>query len=286
MAEIAGRLVKIRTGNQTQTVNICFRDEPVEGKYEFKYRIGDPSIFLYEQMLTLMEFDNLESLRDFLLNHGAIEEAPGSSQFSRQQLLDNTSAMPEGIIKQLDDQVDAFLDTFIKSPYMHRVEHSIHVDLFNRIAALSDVAERNVEITNGFKSSLVHKEWPEPSRINAAKRRGSHDIALLPPCNPSVEQFCLGYIRPFAAFELGLNYNVAHFDKDVYTLHYAKLRTAYVIHLAREEAQNQEQVIERVQALLDAGHHGNDGWPKLAVAILGPDGRKYLKYARESQFRN
>ena len=285
MIDIAGRRVKLCTCVRSQTVNVCYANDPVDGSYEFKFRNSDSANLLTEESLTALGIDDLDELRDFLIQHGAEAENPSAKRTPIPRLLDQTNAMPEGIVNRLDEQVDAFLDDFIANPYAHRVEHSIHIDLFSRIATHEEVVAQRVEIQNGHMSQLVHKERPEPSRIGKSTRRGSHDIALLPPCKPSPEQFCLGFIRPFAAFELGLNYDVAHFDKDVFTLHYAKLPASYVIHLARTEAPNQERVLERAHALIDAGHDGIDHWPKLALVIIGANGQTHIKYSLEQQLQ-
>lgn len=280
MADIAGRQVKLSTGRQTQTVNVCFEACPTMGSYEFKFRIADPAIFLTGEILAEYAFDDIAALRHFLVRHGAVEEEPGDREVPGVELLKVNAEFSEDvedIIAQLDQHVDNFIEAFLEAPYTHRVEHSIHVDLFNRIAGIEAIAAEQITLSDEHSSPLVHKEWPEPTTIGNSTRRGSHDLALLPPCTPTIQQFCRGFIRPFAAFELGLNYEQDHFLKDVYTLHYAELPAAYVIHLARAEAHNQERVIEQVKLLIEAGHDGNNGWPKLAIGILRNDSAPYVK---------
>lgn len=46
--EFDGRLVRLATGDKTQTVNICTK-ENILGKYEVSYVIDDPEEFLTEK---------------------------------------------------------------------------------------------------------------------------------------------------------------------------------------------------------------------------------------------
>lgn len=285
MVVIAGRLVYVSTGTKTQTINVCFAEQPARGEYEFVFRISDTSIFLSEDALLEIQFVDLCSFREFLKKHPATEETPGETQRPTAELLCPADEMPVGISDELDKCVNDFLDDFLARPYKHRSEHSIHIDLFNRLSHVPGIADKCVNIADAYTSPLVHKEWPEPRPIGGAIRRGSHDIAVLRPCRADIDQFRFGLIEPYAALEVGLNSGLGHFEKDIFTLHYANLAASYVVHLSRAEATDQEFIIEKTKQLVSADHDGLGGWPKLAVAVIGRNGEQHVKYAGETAIK-
>ena len=167
----------------------------------------------------------------------------------------------EGLGDVLSGCANEFVEQFKRDPFRHRVEHSVHCDLFRILDdALSDV---RIKLSNGLTTGLVHKEWPEPRLYKDRTRRGSIDLAVLPPTEDEIdiEIFKAGRIKPVAGFELSLNYGMQHFDKDIKTLENAMLDHSYVIHLANS-AEGQEEVFERGKTLAKQSN------PSIVVAIV------------------
>ena len=161
----------------------------------------------------------------------------------------------------LDDCVNRFISEFARMPFRHRVEHSVHCELFT---ILNDAfGNLRIQIAGNKQTGLVHKEWPEPKLFGRRTRKGSMDIAVLPPTNETVEleAFQKGLVKPVAGFELGLNYGIEHFEKDLATLRNAELDHSYLIHLTHSE-HNQDEVIDMINGL-----PSDSSTPKIAAVI-------------------
>jgi hypothetical protein len=70
---------------------------------------------------------------------------------------------------------------------------------------------------SGFKTQLIHKEWPETrqrkkkSELIVDRRRGSFDVVVFAPSQleiATLEQFTVGRIDAQIVIELGLGYCV------------------------------------------------------------------------------
>ena len=93
--------------------------------------------------------------------------------------------------------MDLFVDDFAEHPYRHRVEHSLHLQLYR---ALADHRQFDVLApvgTSSLRAGLIHKEWPETLPGRDADRRGLFDLAVLAPsqlAQASIDQFRQGRI--------------------------------------------------------------------------------------------
>ena len=81
--------------------------------------------------------------------------------------------------------ITKFADEFRVHPFAHRVEHSLHVRLVQLLSERDELRGWYPLEEGGFKSQLIHKEWPETYgeklKDGTSKRRGSFDIAIVTP---------------------------------------------------------------------------------------------------------
>jgi len=165
----------------------------------------------------------------------------------------------EGVKQILETSIDSLVDNFIKEPYIHRCEHSLHCELYTMLTSHRALQGLYPIGNSPYKASLVHKEWPEPLRRKGKRGRGKVDLAILnredlmDPVAASrksgllpqrvrpfkeIEVFTRGFLMPAFIVELGLNYKVAtHLRPDhdkLLNSGYSKGgkdRGAYLVHL-------------------------------------------------------
>ena len=143
----------------------------------------------------------------------------------------------------VENAIDRLVREFLECPYLHRVEHSIHAQLFALLTAEpgTDFAQRHPIGSTGAVTQLVHKEWPETIARPGA-RRGNFDLAVLSPellrgC-PSLEWFRQGRLAAPLVIEMGLDYDAAHLAGDAAKLMNSRPTHGYLIHLVREVAKD------------------------------------------------
>ena len=75
MIVLCDRKVKIQTGQKSQTVNICTKENK-HGVYDYRIRIRPP--FVSEKFLLSQKLQNLQDLVNYLVEHfdGIIERQP------------------------------------------------------------------------------------------------------------------------------------------------------------------------------------------------------------------
>lgn len=165
----------------------------------------------------------------------------------------------KGEKKILETSIDSLVDNFIREPYIHRCEHSLHCELYTMLPSHRALQGLYPIGNSPYKASLVHKEWPEPIRREGKSGRGEVDLAILnredlmDPVGASkksgllpqrvrpfkeIEVFTGGFLMPSFIIELGLNYKVAnHLWPDHNKLlnsgysKNTKDRAAYLVHL-------------------------------------------------------
>ena len=120
---------------------------------------------------------------------------------------------------------------------MHRVEHSLHCDLFSRLSFGENLNQRL--FLNGELMQLIHKEWPEfRPRPDKNNRRGNFDLVILSPNSlkeSNIWDFINGRIEAPIVIEMGLNYTINHLEQDLLKLNNSNIYRGYLIHLARKE---------------------------------------------------
>ena len=268
---VAGRLVFVNT-QKTQTVKIC-TPQNRRGVYEKYYRIEPPYVLPQQQMeSTVSQFDTLTDLEQWLVNdrkayrepeheirvpivkppiggtsESGIDDGPpedvGGAVAEVLDLLSSERYSPDDDpwlprAKDLvEGEIDHLVREFLDCPYLHRVEHSIHAQLFHILTSHQELAQR-VSLGNDLaKTQLIHKEWPE-SIAREGKGRGQFDLAVLSPqllrgC-PSISAFRGGHLHAPIVIEMGLDYDGEHLARDAQKLMNSKPKHGYLIHLVRE----------------------------------------------------
>jgi hypothetical protein len=221
-------------------------------EYEKYYRIPANSILDDEILKNKVnsEIKTLKELEGFIEN-----ELNGNREPKREQsrstmiptsnyIIDHDSEL--GTVKEaVEDSINKFIEEFTRFPYLHRVEHSIHTQLFY-IMMKNPCLSRQVVMGDGeTQTLLVHKEWPWPLTDNA--KRGTFDFAVLTPeylkknC-PNIHKFRDGHFCPPIIIEIGLDYGYSHLvnDKDKISKYLKQGGSGYLIHLERERSKNDD----------------------------------------------
>ena len=121
-------------------------------------------------------------------------------------------------VKAVEASITKLIDEFRVQPFIHRVEHSLHVRLMQLLSEWEHLRGWYPIDGSGFKTQLIHKEWPEtrPKKkpeLIVDRRRGSFDLAVLAPSQlhkATLEQFSVGRIDAPIVIELGLDYGTQH----------------------------------------------------------------------------
>lgn len=245
MFNVGDRRVKVQTGQKTQTINIC-SEQNVHGVYDYILRLRPP--FVSQEQLISESFASIDELMLYLQqNYSAhIEKSPSKASLSSslpasshklvQTKLPQEESMWHLRAKRIvEASIDEFVLDFVALPCLHRVEHSIHCELFRILKSHTLFA--SAYPMGEHISQCVHKEWPE-YKSRPGKRRGNFDISIIAPDDlnsASYDDFNLGKLRPFAAIELGLNYDLNHLEQDAEKFQNSGIANSYLVHLVRDE---------------------------------------------------
>jgi hypothetical protein len=167
--------------------------------------------------------------------------------------------------------IDDLVSSYIRHPFLHRVEHSLHAQLFQLLTTIPALNETYELGGTGYRTGLVHKEWPETlGRASKAKngrppRRGNFDLAVLAPSQlaavTSLEQFTRGTIQAPIVIELGLGYGDSHLTGDIEKLQSSQVPHAYLIHFSHVPSRKHdltEQAVLGVKAPLQIAYVRHD----------------------------
>lgn len=287
MYKIEGRRVFVATGNLTQTVNICDANN-VQGRYQWTVRVPrNASPLQYQDLPKLAKVKDLiawlEENREGLLEE-PVESAERDSKIAVADVVSLDAGSWIGEVETIiEGCIDGLVHEFVSMPYLHRVEHSMHVRLMEELRAHNCLAAR-VPIggspDNGLMTQLVHKEWPEtiPRRELKGDRRGNFDIGILSPesvTTSTLDQFRDGRIRPAIAIEMGVDYSVSHLLGDAEKLINSRIPKAYIVHLDRTRAPDER--------LADAIKWTENHCDSIRVAVgIVRNGRSWKKAVRDA----
>ncbi|MBZ5515443.1 MAG: hypothetical protein LAN62_11520 [Acidobacteriia bacterium] len=270
MIHISGRKVKVQTGTKSQTVNIC-TDANIHGVYEYIVRLHPP--FITEDTLRQQHFSSIEDLVAYLQhNHyGQVEQTAVRHSVSAptsltQERVRPLAPLPGPPVKGLpassweqnaklatEQCIDQFVAEFMEFPYLHRVEHSIHCELF-KILSSRKIFSRTYPMGR-WMSQPIHKEWPEYiPRPEKGTRRGNFDLCVLAPehlRSCAFNDFRQGRIRPSIVIEVGLDYDLAHLSQDAAKLKNSGIENSYLVHLVRQDFVDDFAAVEKF--LLNCG---------------------------------
>lgn len=153
------------------------------------------------------------------------------------------------VVVLVEHAIDQLVLEFIALPYLHRVEHSLHCELYALLTANRTLG-RPYELADGAWTQLVHKEWPETvARPDKAGRRGNFDMVVLDPAavrDATIAEFQNGLIRPAVVIEIGLNYGAQHLRGDVDKLKNSAIERSYVVHLARHPLHHHPDLVDEL----------------------------------------
>ncbi len=241
--DLLGRRIRIVTGTKTQTVNIC-DDRNDLAHYEAVYRIHHKSRFV-----TGAEVEGcrtLTALKAKLARRGEKTTVP---TIRKHLVVD--AKWTRRIVPVVEAAINKVVDRFCAHPYVHRVEHSIHCDLFQELSTSPGLV-RPLKIGD-VKTGHVHKEWPRSLRKPApGERRGNFDIAVLGPSKKpnstfNANDFQMGLMVPAVAIEVGLNYGLKHLQEDTEKLKRSGVTHGYLLHLCRSETQWSDEVANHIE---------------------------------------
>jgi hypothetical protein len=303
MIHICGRKVKVQTGGKSQTVNIC-TDKNIHGQYDYIIRFRPPA--LTEDELIHRKFKSIEDLVSCLKDEffGTVEQLPAKQTYAAQSHtppknspLQNIqtkrtislkpsinspsladSSWEKKAMYSVDRAIDQFISEFIDFPYLHRVEHSVHCELFQNLMG-QKLLNGRYPLEN-YLTQLIHKEWPEyKPRPKNGNRRGFFDLGILSPESiesSSLQEFKEGRIKPTFAIEVGLNYDLEkHLKEDSDKLSNSEISNGYLIHLTRPDYSDDFEAVE--EYILSSS------W-KIAYARV-TNSKSYYKFVNDSEIR-
>ena len=260
LATVAGRKVKISRGNLSQTVNIC-TDANQVGVYESTYVLR-PDIQL--TTVEISAFVDLDALQDWLLAQDGELRQPGTGQRSpRIPDLLPPSVEDDWVAQArvaVDRAIEQVVKAFSEEPYLHRVEHSLHVVLHAALKAQPHLDGTYAIGTTKRRTQLIHKEWPETRPGEEGAPHGKFDIGIIAPSQlkaATLDQFRAGRINAALAIEVGLDYGYRHLKQDHDKLLNSEVPAPYLLHLSRLRVTDQvvtEDLLVNARAPLCTGY--------------------------------
>jgi hypothetical protein len=271
------------TGEKTQTVNVCDNTN-TEGSYARKFRILDRKYFVTDEFIKTQ--DSIQDLVDTLKQRSAIEEtcesdSASGTTVSKEPLFAVDENWVASIIPDVEASINNLINEFIRNPYLHRVEHSLHCQLYCHLTGSKELGK--IEDYREVSPRRVQKEWPETTPRRGHDRRGNFDLAILGPAaqfhhqSVSPDNFQLGLIKPGVVIEIGLDYDLDHLEQDEIKLRNSDVRHGYLVHFVRPtgEPQNPDELEQVINRLIKAESEGIH----IAYAQVDED-RKQIRYRK------
>lgn len=269
-----GRQVVLVRGTRTQTVNVR-TPHGGAGDDEHVYRLP---IAEDVEPADLAELADPAALRDWVASrNGVAEQRDGRRGRAVLPLVDvqEDSAWLAAATTAVETVLDDVVTEFVARPYLHRVEHSLHAELYLRLKSQAALRGQ-FSLRTGEMTQLVHKEWPEtrPDRSpGASGKRGAFDLAVVSPeglASASLEQFRQGRIAAPIVVEVGLDYGQKHLEQDGKKMLDSGVRAAFLLHLSRVRDLDTKAI--EAYATAPPGH--------LRVAYVHHDPRGGTRYKR------
>jgi hypothetical protein len=167
---------------------------------------------------------------------------------------DLDDAWVRSMVPVVERAIDELVDRYIRHPFLHRVEHSLHTELYQLLVSHPDLGQLWPIGRTGYRTRLVHKEWPETyPRPAKGNRRGNFDIALLTPDQlgrvTRLEQFTQGSIAAAIVVELGLGYGEIHLHGDSDKLKNSRVQHPYLVHFSHVRSRRHPESEAAVMAV-------------------------------------
>jgi hypothetical protein len=207
-----GKEVYLCTRTKSQSVNICDANNR-RGQYDWIVRLFQPQIVTEAEIIE--NATNAQNLVDWLktAKGGQVEaEPPQDLPPHPPPPVDGPLRSPEEeswikvAVSLVEQSIDELVREFLRVPYIHRVDHSLHTRLFGILAAQPHFARELPLNDPTVLTQPIHKEWPETIPDENTKR-GNFDLAILTPwqlakCN--VDDFRKGRLPAHIVIEIGL----------------------------------------------------------------------------------
>jgi hypothetical protein len=212
----------------------------------------------------------------------------------------NVPAPPPGdewvteAVKAVEASITKLIDEFREQPFIHRVEHSLHARLMQLLSEWEHLRGWYPIDNSGFKTQLIHKEWPETRprkkeepELIVDRRRGSFDVVILAPSQlekATLEQFTVGRIDAPIVIELGLGYWNDNLRGDRDKLTNSQVQHPYLVHLSRMPSGYQEEtevIIAGIEAPSQIAYvHHDLEQKKVYVRYLGSPEIAQIEHSR------
>lgn len=274
MFRINGRKVFVKNGAHKQSINIC-SETNVHGKYDYIVHCR-PARRHSERSLEALRFETVEALLEYLRGQPGCEVfLEPSRQRPAQPHPTQAGDLPRWeklAISLVASAIDQLVLDFIEFPYLHRVEHSIHCELFRILKSHTLFA--TTYPMGGRQTQTVHKEWPR----RGTSEGGNIDLCIHSPddlLNCSYRDFREGHLRPAIGIEMGLDCKRPHLVKDEEKLIASQSRTCFLVHLVRDDVTDNFPAVERF--LLES--LCKTAYARIAV------GRAFVKLIHDNEIR-
>ena len=270
---IGGRRVFLNTGEKTQTVRVCDANNR-RGDYEWIIRTFAP-VRVTEAEVAAQS--NVNDLITWLKNikRGKVEKEPLPEAGATREALprpEEENTWIEIAVVVVEQAIDQLVQEFLRAPYLHRVEHSLHARLFANLA-VHDLFRGEIPLSNApYVTQPIHKEWPETIPQENC-RRGNFDLAILPPHalnSCSIDDFRAGRIAAPIVIEMGLDYGAAHLAEDAEKLINSEVPHGYLVHFTRKTTDEQTE-----KTIRDPG-----GFGRIHTAFASVHPRPRYKFVR------
>lgn len=270
---VQGRHIFHQMGTKTQTVSIC-TDVNQKGVYAERFSLAASEDISDDDLAAQPD---LATLRDWLVRHGgqplATDGRPGAHL---PPLLEAPAAHDPWVLEAtaaVDRVLVAVVDSFLRDPYRHRVEHSLHAELWSLLSQEAVLAGDHLLKDGSTRTQLVHKEWPETIPRNkpdgTPRPRGLFDLAILSPDQvhaADVTQLIFGRIAAPIVIEVGLDYGFPHLGQDARKLRNSLVPAPYLLHLTRVRDKDDTRT---EQLLCDSSHDVRTAYVHLDPAGQG-----------------
>jgi hypothetical protein len=245
------RRYRIVKRTKSLSVNVCDKNNRL-GQYDWIVRIFLPDEVTEAEIEAhgpLIDEAAIERLVEWLKaeKHGEIEKRPPPPIVEDRGI----AAVPppeedrqwiERAVAVVEQSIDQLVFEFLRVPYQHRVEHSLHARLFAILSAQPHLS-RELPLSDGTLTQPIRKEWPE-TIASPETRRGNLDLAILSPAllrAHSVEAFRNGNIAAPIVIEMGLDYGAAHLGHDAEKLIQSQVQHGYLVHFTRRAPSGKER---------------------------------------------
>lgn len=279
LAFVAGRRIYIKA-QDNQSVRVC-TEANVRGQWAHEFWLDAGR---HVTVPEIESFAAVEQLVEWLTGQGARTRFRGEAGVTTSAPRRDTAlrVVPETSWIQdakqaVESSINALVQEFVTHPYLHRVEHSLHVRLVELLAEHEILRSRHRIGRSSHVTQLIHKEWPETRPRPEKKGRGNFDLAILSPNQldaAEVWQFDGGHIEAAIVIEMGLNYDYSHLHGDHEKLLASDVAHGYLIDFRRRgpRESRSESLIWHPTAPIQTAYAHYDASGQATIKFIGGSG--------------